>query len=127
MHHEQGYSDQYDYWNIGLHITEVGLRVTWHRGRLSLGAGFMPYVNVQQTGSQTFEAEGDEPPLEPPYTIANDEDDVLMGGELHASYDLWSTGRLRGQLFALVEYANGTAVEGEYTLTAARVGLGVTF
>jgi hypothetical protein len=130
-HHDVMGPSQGAPWDVDIQAIEFGLRATWHHGPLSLGAGLMPAVAVHQSGTETVYFVAGNGAT----TLGASEADGLIGAELHAGYDVWNTGRLRMQLFALVEAAvtpgpppdDGNEGNGNWTLTSLRLGVGMTY
>jgi hypothetical protein len=109
-------------WDIHLHVTEIGLRATWHHGPLSLGAGMMPWIRGHQDGaSQIFNYETPTGPNDYVPSPVN-ETDFLAGAELHAAFDLGPPDTVHLQLFVLAESAVGN-----WNLSSTRFGLGIVF
>ncbi|HTR55421.1 MAG TPA: hypothetical protein VMJ10_32305 [Kofleriaceae bacterium] len=98
-------------------VVEIGARVTWHRGPVALGVGFMPFARLHDSG---WALDGG----------AWDRFGNGSGLELHAGVDVWRIGRVPMQLFGLVEAATNKSSDDEapaLLLAAAQFGLGVTF
>ena len=127
--------------NPRLHMYELGVRATWHRRALSLGAGVMPLVLGRPLGQEAVTYYNDQSPFQNEGTLvfsAQHSDGVMPGLELHVGYDLYPINdRVTFQLFALVEA--GLAVDGRFNtanvtqpadglgMTSARIGVGLTF
>ena len=116
-HHDYVPPNAFQYSDVRLDVFELGPRATWHHGRLSLGAGVMPILGYQHGSAMEHV---DFTTMLAPTSIA--EWDPLLGAELHAAFDIARTGRVRVQVFGLVEGAIGG-----WNMTSARGGMGVAF
>jgi hypothetical protein len=123
-----GYDDT-DTWNVRLHVIEVGVRGTFHLGRLSFGAGFVPVMFGRAYGTSTAVSGPGNGPCPPGIvaTISYTSWDTLYGGELHVGWDLGAVEQLPLQLFGLVEYAQNTDQNDDQSMTSVRIGLGAAF